>query len=141
MAHLNMSDPSQQCPSAWREYNIGGIRACGRPTNSTGSCATEYYFISHQYSRVCGRIIGYQIANPDAFAHTHVQIDFEGVNITRGAVLVSLLQTITALVLQVIALILQHLSVKITTVNLAIQQIDPKTIRSSKRSTVGWPAV
>ena len=85
VAHLNMSDPSQQCPSAWREYNIGGIRACGRPTNSTGSCATEYYFINHQYSRVCGRVIGYQIASPDAFSHTHAQIDFEGVNITRGA--------------------------------------------------------
>ena len=29
VAYLNMTDPSQQCPPAWREYNTGGIRACG----------------------------------------------------------------------------------------------------------------
>ena len=33
-----MSDPSQQCPSAWREYNTSGVRACGRPVNSQGNC-------------------------------------------------------------------------------------------------------
>ena len=36
--HLNMSDSSQQCPSAWREYNTSGVRACGRPASSSGSC-------------------------------------------------------------------------------------------------------
>ena len=29
VAFLNMSDPSEQCPSAWREYS--GVRVCGRP--------------------------------------------------------------------------------------------------------------
>ena len=28
VAHLNMSDPSQQCPAAWREVTIDGIRVC-----------------------------------------------------------------------------------------------------------------
>ena len=36
MAGLNMSDPSEQCPSAWREYNASGVRACRRPTTSSG---------------------------------------------------------------------------------------------------------
>ena len=86
VTHLNMSDPSQQCPSAWREYNTHEIRACGRPTTTTGSCAIKQYFVSHQYSRVCGRAIGYQVASPDAFAHLHSeQINFDGINITRGA--------------------------------------------------------
>ena len=87
VAHLNMSDPSQQCPSVWREYNIGGIRACGRPTTMTGSCATRCYFTSHQYSRVCGRVIGYQVATPDAFRQfaDNIQIEFDGINITTGA--------------------------------------------------------
>ena len=34
VAYLNMSDPSQQCSSAWKEYNCyssPGIRPCGRP--------------------------------------------------------------------------------------------------------------
>ena len=44
LVYLNMSDPSQQCPSAWREYNTIGVRACGRPTISTGSCASVQYF-------------------------------------------------------------------------------------------------
>ena len=35
VAYLNMTNPSQQCPPAWREYNTNGMRACGRPvTNS-----------------------------------------------------------------------------------------------------------
>ena len=86
MIHLNMSDPSQQCPSVWREYNTDGIRACGRSTTTTGSCAIKTYFASHQYSRMCGRVIGYQVASPDAFARPYTEkIDFDGVNITRGA--------------------------------------------------------
>ena len=31
VAYLNMTDPSQQCPPAWREYNYPQFRACGRP--------------------------------------------------------------------------------------------------------------
>ena len=86
VAYLNMSDPSQQCPSVWSEYTNNGIRACGRPTSSTGSCAVKCYLTSNQYSRVCGRIIGYQFKTPDAFSqYANTQIDFDGINITRGA--------------------------------------------------------
>ena len=77
-----MSDPSQQCPSAWREYNDDGVRACGRPENSQGSCAPVQYIIHQQYSRVCGRIIGYQFASPDAFRS---RINLDGINIAHGA--------------------------------------------------------
>ena len=67
VAYLNMTEPSQQCPSAWREYKTSGVRACGRPESSTGSCAAVIYFPNRQYSRVCGRIIGYQVESTDAF--------------------------------------------------------------------------
>ena len=83
---LNMSDPTEQCPFAWWEYNTGGVRACGRPTSLSGSCAAIRHFTSRQYSRVCGRVIGYQFASPDAFRH-HVNsnsIDLDGINITCG---------------------------------------------------------
>ena len=43
VAYLNMSDPSQQCPTAWREYNTSGIRACGRPVSSLASCLSVFY--------------------------------------------------------------------------------------------------
>ena len=83
--YLNMSDPSQQCPSAWREYTTSGVRACGRPDNSPGSCEVIYYSTSQTYSRVCGRVIGYQYASPDAFEnHGNNDIDLDGVNITYG---------------------------------------------------------
>ena len=87
-----MSDPSQQCPSAWREYNTSRVRACGRPFNLEGSCAvTDYSLIGRQYSRVCGRLIGYQIGSPDAFnigsetRPIREVIIFDGISITYGA--------------------------------------------------------
>ena len=69
LVYLNMSDPLQQCPSAWREYNTLGVRVCGRPTTSSGSCTSIHYITYQQYSRVCGRVIGYQYRAPDAFRH------------------------------------------------------------------------
>ena len=86
VAHLNMSDPTQQCPSSWREYNTGGVRACGRPSRSGGGCAATTYSIDFQYSRVCGRVVGYQYGSPDGFLTGNInQIYVEGVSITRGS--------------------------------------------------------
>ena len=67
VAYLDMTEPSQQCPSAWREYDTDRKRSCGRPESSTGSCAAVHYFTRRQYIRVCGRIIGHQFKTPDAF--------------------------------------------------------------------------
>ena len=68
IAFLNMTNPSQQCPPAWREYNTNGVRACGRATSTEGSCSTITYMADNiAYSRVCGQVIGYQIGSPDAF--------------------------------------------------------------------------
>ena len=86
VAYLDMTDPSQQCPSGWREYITSGVKACGRPANSTGSCATEFYFINCQYSQVCGRIIGYQVGRPNAFRrHNNNSRDLDSVIISHGA--------------------------------------------------------
>ena len=86
VACLNMSDPTQQCPSAWREYNSSGIRTCGRPTS--GGCPGKIYNVNRQYSRVCGRVIGYQYGSTDAFSVTDStsvnQIYLNGVSITHG---------------------------------------------------------
>ena len=85
VAYLNMSDPIQQCPSAWREYDTGGVRACGRPSTSGGSCAATTYSIDFQYSRVCGRVIGYQFGSPDGFLTGDItQRYVDGISITRG---------------------------------------------------------
>ena len=86
VAYLNMSDPTQQCPSAWREYNSNGIRACARPTS--GGCHGNIYNVDRQYSRVCGKVIGYQFGSPEAFSVISSasidQIYLHGVSITHG---------------------------------------------------------
>ena len=67
VAYLNMSDSSQQCPSVWREITTP-FRVCARRSLSTGSCeGINYTTGSVQYDQVCGRIIGYQFGQPEAF--------------------------------------------------------------------------
>ena len=81
-----MTDPSQQCPITWREYNTNRVRG-GRPVSSGGSRPANFYTIDRQYSRVCRRIIGYQVGNPDGFNQYHGMIILnqgymDGVSIT-----------------------------------------------------------
>ena len=90
VAHLNMSNSSQQCPSAWREYSNNGVRGCRRQHSTHGSCHATFYPTSRQYSRVCGRVIGYQIGSPDVFGHLVVGDSIDsyyvyGVSVTHGA--------------------------------------------------------
>ena len=83
-----MSDPSHQCPSVWRKYDESGVRACGRPTTTAGCASIQYISSYQQYSRMCGRVIGYQFASPDAFKQNSPNgndINLDGINITRGA--------------------------------------------------------
>ena len=69
VAYLNMSDPTHQCPPAWRGITEP-VRTCGR-TNETlngGGCSSAFFSTYNiSYSHVCGRIIGYQFGSPDAF--------------------------------------------------------------------------
>ena len=88
---INMSSADSQCPDGWVEENEGGVRACGR--GSVGpSCQSVLLNSEHQmrYSRVCGRAIGYQYGNPDAFAQrdSGVTVDqnyADGLSITYGS--------------------------------------------------------
>ena len=89
VAHLNMSDSSQQCPSTWREHTTHGIRVCARPILDSGSrCLSALYPVDHQYDKICGRIIGYQFGSTDAF-HSKTSTGIEeayvdGISITHG---------------------------------------------------------
>ena len=85
VAYLNMTDPLQQCPPAWREYNTSGVRACGRPSSSR-SCAAAFHNTNCNYSRVCGRVIGFQFGTPDAFNPTCTEPStMDGIVISHGA--------------------------------------------------------
>ena len=91
VAYLNMSDPSQQCPSVWQEITTPH-RVCGR-RSTTGSCeGLTYSTGSEQYNQVCGRIIGYEIGITSAFFYGSIYgqsiIDsyyVVGVSVTHGS--------------------------------------------------------
>ena len=88
VAYLNMSDPSQQCPSAWREITTPH-RVCGRRSSGSSCEGLTYSTGSEQYDQVCGRIIGYQIGTPDAFfygpSRSINSVYVEGVSVTCGS--------------------------------------------------------
>ena len=87
VAYLNMTDSSQQCPSAWRLYSGSQYRACGRPTSASQSSPATFYITNRQYGKACGRVTAIQIASPDAYHPTN-GIDgvyMDGVSITYGS--------------------------------------------------------
>ena len=93
LAYLDMTDSTENCPSGFKMYQSGGVRACGRTTSSVGSC-TSVQFPSNgiSYSQVCGRVVGYQWGSSDAVNdaphHNHNDINsyyVDGVSITRGS--------------------------------------------------------
>ena len=95
LAYLDMTESTENCPSGFKLYQSGGVKACGRATSSGGSC-TSVKFPSNgiSYSQVCGRVVGYQHKTPDAVDSTiggtssHNDINsyyVDGVSITRGS--------------------------------------------------------
>ena len=87
IAYLNMSDPTQQCPSVWQQYS-SPHRVCGRRSSSASCEGLTYTTGSEQYNQVCGRIIGYQIGPLNAFRGSSLSINtwyVEGVSVTHGS--------------------------------------------------------
>ena len=87
LVSINMSDPLNQCPPSWVEENVDEVRACGRGTIDAGCLSTTFNTGELQYRKVCGRAIGYQYGNTDAFAvsGTINQVYVDGLSITYGA--------------------------------------------------------
>ena len=104
LAYLNMTDSTENCPSGFRLYQSGGVRACGRAYNNDYSCqSVQFPSNGISYSQVCGRVVGYQYGSPDAVQHgewrnpqqyiggtdpKHNDINsvyVDGVSITRGS--------------------------------------------------------
>ena len=85
IAHLDMEDPSQQCPSNWR-LTTSPVRACGRYTSACDS--VSFSSNGRSYSHVCGRIIAYQKGTTDAFLGASRTLEssyIDGVSLTHGA--------------------------------------------------------
>ena len=94
LAYLDMSDATQNCPSGFRLYQSGGVRACGRPVTNSGSCVSvQFPSNGISYSQICGRVFGHSYNTPDAVntdfaSNNHNNINsyyVDGVSITRGS--------------------------------------------------------
>ena len=94
LAHIDMTDPGENCPGGLRLYDANEVRACGRPVSGGGSCHSIKY-PSHgvRYNQVCGRVRGYQYYSPDAVEpniggvqhHNNINSYYvDGVSLTRG---------------------------------------------------------
>ena len=87
VANLNMTDTNQQCPSGFRLIT-SPKRTCGTP--GSGCVSTTFPLNGVKYSKVCGKIIGYQYGRPDAFGphyNFNEKIDngyVDGVSLTHG---------------------------------------------------------
>ncbi len=68
VANLDMTDHNQNCPDGFRlvSRTTPPLRTCGRP-GPAGCVSTTYPTYGVEYSRVCGRVIGYQDKTPDGF--------------------------------------------------------------------------
>ena len=88
LAYLDMTDSTVDCPSGFKLYESGGVRACGRSSNNAPGCQSiKFPSNGISYSEVCGRVVGYQYATTDAFQVTTDNIDShyaDGVSITQG---------------------------------------------------------
>ena len=90
VAYLNMTNPSQSCPSEWRQYSDhlhdDIKRGCGRPLTQGASCNPISYQTGEAYSSVCGRVIGYQYSHTDAFYpyNSALSVDLDGIIVSHG---------------------------------------------------------
>ena len=81
IAELDMRRNLSQCPPGLC-LNTTYNRTC-RICSYEGSCSLDVYPVGVNYSRVCGRVIGYQVGTPDAFSLLWSS-GVDGVQITYG---------------------------------------------------------
>ena len=84
VAFLNMTDPTESCPSGFKLYNHGNIRACGKDNSG---CLSTFFHPNISYTKVCGRVRGYQFGTPDSTwaGGTLDDPHFDGISITYGS--------------------------------------------------------
>ena len=65
--YLDMTDSTSKCPSGWRLTDYTK-RTCGKVTYGTRICDSVTFPVSGgEYSKVCGKIRGYQFGTPEGF--------------------------------------------------------------------------
>ena len=92
VASINMTDTSHQCPSGLRTLSRSSPphRLCAMNIDNAGCSSAVFPVEGVEYSRVCGKIIGYQQKTPDAFGpynggQTSINSNYvDGISLTHG---------------------------------------------------------
>ena len=91
VASVNMTDSNNSCPSGLRTLTEPR-RLCGKNIDGGGCSSAVLPVEGVQYSRVCGKIIGYQQKTPDAFLpynhrgqRTIDSYYVDGISLTHGS--------------------------------------------------------
>ena len=89
LINIDMTHPTQQCPDGFKpiDRTEPPLRTCGRPDGFTGCLSTTFPVYGTEYSRVCGRIVGYQFGSPSGFDTLESSIDCDyiaGISLTHG---------------------------------------------------------
>ena len=83
---LNMSDPTQQCPSSWQTFT--SPRSCGKKNNREPCASVNVSTCGASYQMICGRFSCYQNGTTDAFLNFSglgYPYYVDGVSITYGS--------------------------------------------------------
>ncbi len=87
VAELDMTNSSHQCPSGLME-RTDPRRTCVSSVDSDGCSSTVVLGTLNGYTRVCGKIVGYQIGTTNAFANrqqSSISSNYvDGVSLTHG---------------------------------------------------------
>ena len=88
VAYLNMTNTSHHCPTGWMETNYSR-RTCGRASIGVRTCDSVIFPVGGmEYTRVCGRVVGYQFGALSAFLRSSHNIEshyVNGLSLTYGS--------------------------------------------------------
>ena len=91
VAHMDFSAEHVSCPRGLRELHEADIRTCEIDSTSATCVSVVLNAWNITYSRVCGRVLGYQVGSTDAFGNygrgNDITIDsnyVDGVSLTHG---------------------------------------------------------
>lgn len=86
---VNMSDPAQMCPGSFTQLTSQGVRVCTKHNNGYG--CDSFFPSSHHlpWSKVCGRVTGYQWGSNDGINSDQSQtldgVYVDGISLTFGS--------------------------------------------------------
>ena len=91
VANIDMSKCTETCPEGLKTLTVGTKRLCAMNINGAGCSSTSFTVHGVEYSRVCGKVIGYQQKSPDAFgpygnnpSRTIDDVYVDGISLTHG---------------------------------------------------------